>query len=76
MSSGKPCVPKPLKSRMTKTQVVHILSRGVSLCDISEHYGTPNHWPDGHVWVALPERKLATCRKCGEVAAQFERDKE
>lgn len=42
----------------------HVLHEGQSLCAISSVFGVPRDWPDGHKWVSMNERSLATCQKC------------
>ena len=32
--------------------IVHILTAGRSLCRISDRFGVPGDWPEGHKWVA------------------------
>ena len=45
--------------------MVHYLHEGRSLCEMSDVYGAPSDWPEGHKWVRLNDRgTTATCQGC------------
>ena len=41
--------------------IIHILEQGRALCGIQ---GAPIQWPEGHVFVSMIERNMATCPGC------------
>lgn len=55
----------------TPVPVVHILQYGLPLCRFTPEL--PEGWPQGHRWVGLDERNLATCPTCILQAKLYEK---
>ena len=36
---------------------IHLLDKGRSLCDMSDMWGVPGCWPEGHKWVSIEDHK-------------------
>lgn len=42
-------------------KTIHILHHGHALCG---QEGTPNQWPEEHLWVDITETVRSTCKGC------------
>lgn len=51
------------------TPTVHVLLYGRVLC--GSVHGLPKDWGDGHRWVSVIDRQLATCAACKSAAEQI-----
>jgi len=49
---------------LRQEMVVHIIHYGRTFCPISYTHGTPNKWPDGHVFVTVLDAKDSNCGEC------------
>jgi hypothetical protein len=58
---GEPAVSLP--------PAIHILLRGLPLCDFS--HDVPQLWPTGHKWVSVEDIHLATCPRCVATASRY-----